>query len=341
MTRRLTIWLVVLGVVGPVWGQLAVSHSTAALAKPASQPAVSEPAARPVARVNGSVLTDRDLRREMYTIFPYAGQHNGGFPKAMEADIRAGALKMIVFEELVYQEARRRGMTVPAAKMDRAVTEFRKQFKTPDDYRAFMSTECNNSQKVLRARIERSLLIEQLLNAEISSRSAVSPSQVKAYYDKNLNQFRIPETYSIQTISILPPQNATPSQVKEARKRAEDALNQAKATKNYEEFGVLAEKISEDDYRVMMGDRHAVDKSKLPAQVLQAVQAMQPGQTSSLVAIENGYTIIRLNAHNPAGTEKFEQVKDTLHKQLKQQKSEQLRSALDKKLRARAKIEEL
>jgi hypothetical protein len=39
---------------------------------------------KPVARVNGAVLTDRDLLREMYAIFPYARQHNG-FPKAQEA----------------------------------------------------------------------------------------------------------------------------------------------------------------------------------------------------------------------------------------------------------------
>ena len=33
-----------------------------------------------VARVNGAVLTDRDLLREMLQIFPYANQHNG-FPE--------------------------------------------------------------------------------------------------------------------------------------------------------------------------------------------------------------------------------------------------------------------
>ena len=51
--------------------------------------------------------------------------------------------------------------------------------------------------------------------------------------------------------------------MKEARKKADDALKQAKATKTYEEFGILAEKISEDDYRVMMGDHHKVDRAKL------------------------------------------------------------------------------
>src|SRR5919201_1975975 len=36
-----------------------------------------------VARVNGAVLTDRDLAREMFAIFPYAKQHNG-FPEKLE-----------------------------------------------------------------------------------------------------------------------------------------------------------------------------------------------------------------------------------------------------------------
>ncbi len=53
---------------------------------------------KPVARVNGVALTDRDLLQEMFAIFPYARQHNG-FPKSEEAEIRKGALDMIVFEE--------------------------------------------------------------------------------------------------------------------------------------------------------------------------------------------------------------------------------------------------
>ena len=130
--------------------------------------------------------------------------------------------------------------------------------------------------------------------------------------------------------------------MKEARKKADDALRQAKATKNYDEFGLLAEKISEDDYRVMMGDHHAVESAKLPPAVLQAVQKMQVGQVSDLVDIGNGgYTVLRLNSHTATGKSSFEEVKDSLREQLKKQKSEQLRSALDKRLRKNAKVEEL
>jgi hypothetical protein len=65
-------------------GQMAVSHELTATPAAPSADATTVPPEKPVARVNGTVLTDRDLLREMFTIFPYARQHNGGVPKAME-----------------------------------------------------------------------------------------------------------------------------------------------------------------------------------------------------------------------------------------------------------------
>jgi len=304
-------------------------------------PSSPPPAGRPIARVNGAVLTDRDLLREMYAIFPYARQHNGGFPQAMEADIRRGALKMIVFEELVYQEAQRRKMTVAPAKMDKALAEFRKQFATPDEYQQILKTEFGGSADLLRTKVRRSLLIEQMLSTEVAAKAEVSVVEAKAYFDKNPDSFSIPESFALQTISIIPPAQATSAQLQEARKRADEALKQAKATKNYEEFGLLAEKISEDDYRVMMGDHKAVDRSKLPPPVLQAVLSLQPGQTSGLIQIDQSYTVVRLNSHIAAGMQKFDVVKDSLRKQLAKRKTEQLRSTLDKKLRINSQIEEL
>jgi len=298
-----------------------------------------KPAGRPVARVNGAVLTDQDLVREMYAIFPYARQHNG-FPKAMEADIRSGAMKMIVFEELVYQEALRRKMTIPPAQMDRALADFRQQFN-PDQYRQLLNTEFGGSAESLREKVRRSLLIERMLSTEVTARATVSVIEAKAYYDKHPERFRVPESFALQTISIVPPQNATAAQLQEARKRADDALRLAQATKDYRGFGLLAEKISEDDFRVMMGDHKAAERAKLPPAVVDAALALKHGQISGLIHFDQVYTIVRLNAHIMPGTKRFEEVKDSLRKELEKNKTEQLRSGLDKKLRANAKVEEL
>lgn len=323
----------------PAWAQLASSHAPTAVAK---QSSALQPVGQPVVRVNGAVLTDRDLLREMYTIFPYARQHNGSIPKAMESDIRNGALKMIIFEELVYQEAVRRKMTVPLARLQHAEADFRKQFASREEFENLLNTEFKGSPALLRAKIERSLLIDDLLKREVEGRSSISVAQAQAYYDKNPDQFRIPESFAIQTISIIPPGNASPEQLKEARKRAEDALRQAQATKNYEEFGLLAEKISQDDYRVMMGDHKAADRAKLPAPVLQAILAMRPGQVSGLIELDaNIYTIVRLNGHIPRGQRTFAEVKDSVRGQLTKNRTEELRRNLDKRLRKNAKVEEL
>jgi peptidyl-prolyl cis-trans isomerase SurA len=293
---------------------------------------------KPVARVNGAVLTDRDLLREMYTIFPYAQQHNG-FPKAQEAVIRQGALEMIIFEELVYQEAERRKLAIPAEKLNRAESEFRKQFNSPDQYQQYVQTEMRGSEKQLRQQMRRSLLIEQLLKTDVELRSAVTPAEIQAYYTKNAAKYSQPESFSIQSISIVPPLRATSDQEKEAKKKAEEALRQAKATKSYQEFGLLAEKLSEDDFRVNMGDHKVVGADKLPPQVVKTLQAMQSGQLAGLIQIETAFTIIRLNAHTPPRKKPLSEVRNDLKTELQKSKYEKLRSNLAKRLRAQAKIE--
>ncbi len=320
-----------------VMAQVASHAPTTAKVTPPS----AQPAARTVARVNGTDLSDRDLQQEIFTIFPYARQHGGAVPKELEPDIRRGALDMIIFEELVYQEALRRKMTVAPERLSRAAAEFRKQFPTPDEYKNFLEVEFKGSQQALRSKIRRSLLIEQFLKNEVNSKSAVSLAEARAYYEKNSKTFEYPETFSIQTISFIPPEKATPAQLQEARKRAEETLPKAKATKNYEEFGLLAEKVSEDDYRVMMGDHKPLTPNQLAPSVLPKLRSMEPGQVTDLLQVDNIYTIVRLNKHNPAGKKKFEEVKAQVIQQLEKTKTNQIRANLDKKLKQNAKIEVL
>jgi hypothetical protein len=340
-TRSLVLAAVLAAVSPMAAQQMAVSHTPSTAVKQQSPSAMIQPTGKPVARVNGAVLTDRDLQREMYTMFPYAAQHNGQVPPELEPQIREGALQMIVFEELVYQEAVRRQMTIPPAKLKTAEADFRHQFSTPEEYRRFLDAEFRGSAKALDQKIQRSLLIDAMLKAEVDAKSTISLAEAKAFYDKNPARFEYPEAFAFQTISFLPPQKPTPELLKEQRKRAEDALKQAKATTSHEQFGMLAEKISEDDYRVMMGDHKAVDRAKLAPQVVQALLAKKTGEVTDIIQVDQVLTIIRLNQHVLAGKMKFADVKDSLQKELEKKKLNDVRAALDKRLRKNAKVEEL
>jgi parvulin-like peptidyl-prolyl isomerase len=169
-------------------------------------------------------------------------------------------------------------------------------------------------------------------------------AEARDYYNKHPQRFQQPESFIIQTISILPPKGADPSkltaqQKSEIRKRADDALRQARTATSYQDFGLLAEKISEDDFRVNMGLHKEVKPEDLPPDMLKMLRTMQPGSVSGLIAVQGAYTIIRLQAHNSAQKLSFEQVKKPLQEQLQKEKYEKLRSNLAKQLRAKAKIE--
>jgi len=337
--KYLVVFALLLAIAVPASCQVA-SHAPTAITKQPPAPASSpfQVSDKPVARVNGAVLTDRDLLREMLQIFPYARQHNG-FPKAQEASIRQGALQMIIFEELVYQEAQRRKLSVPQQQLAQAETQFKKQFGSPEEYQQYLNLEVGGNERLVREKIKRSLLIEQVLKSDVENKSAVSVAEIRAFYEKNPARFQLPESFNFQSISVLPPQNPSADQKKEGLKRANDALKQAKATNSYQEFGLLAERISEDDFRVNMGDHKSVEKDKLPPQVVKGLLAMKAGQVSDLISVEQAYTIVRLNAHTSAKKQSFDEVKADLRTELQKTKYEQLRAGLDKKLRASAKVE--
>jgi parvulin-like peptidyl-prolyl isomerase len=322
--------------------QVASHAPTVFTQKPTSSEAALAPmvsTAKPVAHVNGTVLTEADLVREEYAIFPYARQHNG-IPKELAPEIRDGAMKMLVFEELVYQEALRRKMTVPPAKIQQAETDFQKTFANPEDFNTFMQSEFHGSRQLLDEKIRRSLLIDAFLKIEVQSKSTVSPNEVRTFYDKNPERFQIPESFIFQTITVLVPEKATADQIKEARERADKELPQAKAAKTNNDFGLLAEKVSDDDYRVMEGQHKSTPVSQLPPEVVKLFRAMKPGDVSGVIQVGQDFTILRLNAHTQAGEQKFDEVKTKLAKDLQERKTNQLRAALDQKLRQSAQIEE-
>ncbi len=304
-------------------------------------PAMALPSGRSVIRVNGAVLTDRDVAREMMNVFPYAKQHGGKFPKDSEAQIRLQAMHNLEFEELAYQDAKRRGVTVSQVKLDKAVKDFRAQFDDEASFQQYLKLEQKGSKQELRSKIRRAILIDDAIKAEVDNKALFTTAQLKAFYDKNPEHFRKPESVSLQTITIAYGDNPKPADKQKARKQAEDALKAAQATKDYEGFGQLAEKVSMDDWRVMMGDHKWLHRGRMPEPVEKVVFTMKVGQVSDIIDAGDSFCIARVNGREDAHLVKFAEVKPSLKQDLEKQKRDELRAAFDKRLRTKATIEEL
>lgn len=297
--------------------------------------------ARPVVRVNGAVLNDRDLAREMMNVFPYARQHGGKIPAEFESDIRKAAIHNLEFEELAYQEAQRRGMTVSPSRIERGIKDFRTQYDSEAQFKQYLKSEQKGSVEELKNKIRRAMLVDEILKLEVDNRSVYSEAQLKQFYEKNPDRFRKPESVSIQTITIAYGDKPSPADKQAARKRAEDALIEARKTKDYNGFGELAEKVSMDDWHVMMGDHKWLHRGRMPVSVEKIVFGMKVDEVSGVIDTGDSFCIVRLNGREDSHLVAFAEVKPQLKQDLEKQKRDELRAAFDKRLRAGARIEEL
>jgi parvulin-like peptidyl-prolyl isomerase len=311
------------------------SHTPTVPAKAAA----ASPAAV-VARINGAALTERDLQREMSKLFPYSGVHGGRIPGEYGAELRQQAKNQIVFEELLHQEALRRKMAVPTATFADVMQQARERFPSRKEYQEYAMREYGSVQG-FEAQIRRALLIALLLDREITQKARVTEAAVKQFYAQNQSRFRKPESVWIQSISLKFPPNSTPAQRTALRTRAENLMAMAKAAGTFEEFGRLAEKFSEDDWRIMMGDHKWIHRGRLPGAVEAVAFNLKAGQVSDILETSEAFVIVRSNGVQPQRQIPFSEVSASLREDLEKARLADVRRQFETYLRKTFTVEEL
>jgi parvulin-like peptidyl-prolyl isomerase len=320
------------GQTGPV-----ASHapSPASVSRPASVAA-----GKVVARVNGITVTQRDLQEQMERLFPYYSIHGGNVPEKYQSEIHDKALQQIIDDELMYQAAQKGGMTVTPATMADVLKQARSRFPSSAAYSGYAKAQYGSVQ-AFEKRIRRAVLIAKYQDREVVEKSKFSDAKLREIYDSNKKRFVRPESVWLQTISVNVPNNPSREQTRMAAERMAEALPKAKAAKNHDDFGLLAEKYSEDDYRVMLGDHKWVHLVSLPEPLAKAAAAMKPGSVSDIISTPGSLVILRINEKRSEKLMEFTEVAPMLRQQLEDSGRKERAAQLRTQLRKNAKIEVL
>jgi len=113
------------------------------------------------------------------------------------------------------------------------------------------------------------------------------------------------------------PQNATPEQKAEAKKKAE-AL-QKRAAKG-EDFAALAKENSEGPSAKDGGELGYFAQKQMVKPFADAAFALKPGEVSDVVETRYGYHVIKVEDKRAAGKVPLSEVKDRIRESLQQQK---------------------
>jgi peptidyl-prolyl cis-trans isomerase C len=323
MRRYSQIVVIVLVATATMWSQQVTRTSLAS--------------SRVVARVNGTPILQRDLDLQMRSLFPFYSVHGGQVPASAQTEIRQKAMDKVLLEELLYQEARRRGLTVTAAEVNARIANARNKATSRAEFEDAI-VETYGSMSSFKDRATHAMLVEKLWAQQITTPAHTTDAELLKFYRDNKKKFERPDAVELQTISFLFRANGTAAQQEQARKKADAILEKAQATKTVDEFGALAEKNSEDDWRVMNGDHGWVHRGTLEDDLVSAF-AMKPGKVSGVVPSRVGYHILRVNGYRAATQMTFAEVKKDLRKKIERERQEKLRSVLEARLRSKARIE--
>lgn len=168
---------------GP-WRPLAVAALLLAAAGPGRAPGLDA-----AATVNGAVIPRQRLDRYVEAYARERGRSvaNVRSPAAYHALLRE-ALDVLVDDELLVQEAERRGLAAPRAEVDAAVAGVRRRFEVPGAFEARLAAE-GLSEADLADQARRQLTIGRLVQATLSPGAEVGDEEVHAFYVANQARF--------------------------------------------------------------------------------------------------------------------------------------------------------
>jgi PPIC-type PPIASE domain/SurA N-terminal domain len=298
------------------------------------------PAANPdavVARVNGVVISRAQYDSELKQLFPSYELHGNKVPKEFEGEIRRKALDNLINTELAFQEAKRRNLQLTPEEWQKRLSEIQKDYRSPGEFNAAI-LRMFGSRAAFEEKLRHDMLLDKLFLLEVKRKAAVSEVELQKYYAANKQQFVQPESISFQTISAMYPKNPTDADKKAARQRIEKLKSKAKAARSWKTFGLLAEKSSEDEFRVMMGERKMVHRQAI-APVFAFAFKMQPGQISDIVESTAGFHIVRLVKHQPTKHFTYAEIRTSIKEMLEKERSSARNKAFHEGLRKTAKVE--
>lgn len=287
-----------------------------------------------VVKVNETVLTEADLQEVMNRIIPAASFHGTMSPER-KAAYRPRAIEELIEEELLYQGAKERGMTVKKSRIKETVKATIKRLGGKKNFKTALK-RANLTKKQYERKLEKKFLINRIIRLEVEQKASVSDEQVREHYERNRKGYMRPEARRLRHILISVEPAATGEQRRQRRQRAEEVLRKAGEG---QDFSQLAWDYSDDPYRVKGGDLGLIHRGRLDPDLEEAVFSLEAGQVSGIIETIYGYHIVRVEEVRKPEQLSFKDVSQKIRRQMRQKKLKELKSALITGFRENARIE--
>lgn len=257
-------------------------------------PALAAPEATPmsldriVAVVNDEVITALELEQRMKTVQQQLQKQ--GTPLPPRDVLEKQLLERLIADRVQLQFARESGVRVEDSQLDKTLQRIAEENKlTPDALRQALENDGIIFSR-FREDIRNEIIISRLREREVDNRVTVTDGEIDQHLE-TLAQQGMEDEYQLAHILVRTPEQASPEQVEEKRRRAEQALAQLNAGAD---FGQVAASFSDAQDALEGGRLGWRSGGQVPTLFANAIRPLQVGQLSGVLRSPNGFHIIKL-----------------------------------------------
>ncbi|MFQ5736318.1 MAG: peptidyl-prolyl cis-trans isomerase [Thermodesulfobacteriota bacterium] len=254
---------------------------------------------RPVANVNGSVITYTQYQDALKRLVPV-----DSLAKDDLAEIKKDLINRLIEEELILQEAGKRGITVSEGEVSSEVEGLREEYGD-GSFRDAIAQRYGNMEN-WKERIRKKLLIRKTVESVTSGGEGPAEADAREYYKRHAVEYDTPERVRARMIVVADSEEA---------RSIRAGLTAANFAKTAREKSLSPEKDRG-------GDLGFFARGEMPQEFEDVVFKLKPGEISGVVKTEYGYHIFLVEERKKAGRLKFPEVKDRIMRMLSLEKAD-------------------
>ncbi len=245
---------------------------------------------RVAAVVNDGVVLRSELEEQMSVVSERLKAQGLEMPPVDV--LRQQVLERLILQELQIQRAQRAGIRVNDENLNQALAEVAQRNNIGLAQLPAALAAQGIDYGAYRETVRREMTIQVLQQRDVIQRINVSPRELEQFLEKQKSRPSELNEYNLSHILIAVPQEATPQQLEDATRRAEDVVSRARQG---EDFARLAVAYSNSQTALEGGALGWRRGPEIPTVLADLVVGLKPGEVSAPLRTPSGYHIVRLN----------------------------------------------
>lgn len=303
------------------FGLLRLSFALALLAPPALGGELID---RILVRVNARIVTQSLLDARVEQSSKESGQFLSG--ERLE-ELRKALVGELVNEALLEDRARDLDLYATDQEVEEQIARLKEQngVKTDEEFATALAASGLTVDR-LRDQLRKTLTVQRVVGREVNSKVDLSDDAMRVVYEREKEQYRIPERARIAEVMVTTGEDA--SQRAAAERRAKAA---ADALKEGAKFEDVVRDYSDGPTRSKAGDLGIVQKGDLAPEIDRVVFSLPQGAVSDPIQTRNGWHIVKVREAFPVSYRPFAEAKaEILKREQETQFQKKLQEYLDR-----------